>query len=63
MMPMTCSKPSGDVPQAGRKTSSQATSALAGPVGVTFDNTGALLLVADDVGNVTWRVTPAQRRK
>jgi len=30
---------------------------------VTFDNTGALLLVADDVGNVTWRVTPAQRRK
>lgn len=29
MMPMTCSKPSGDVPQAGRKTSSQATSALA----------------------------------
>ncbi|WP_176492679.1 hypothetical protein [Nitrosomonas ureae] len=26
------------------------------PVGVTFDNTGALL-VADDVGNVVWRVS------
>jgi len=26
------------------------------PVGVTFDKTGALL-VADDVGNVVWRVT------
>lgn len=28
------------------------------PVGVTFDKRGALL-VADDVGNVIWRVTPA----
>ena len=28
------------------------------PVGVTFDKPGALL-VADDVGNVIWRVTPA----
>jgi glucose/arabinose dehydrogenase len=28
------------------------------PVGVVVDNTGALL-VADDVGNVIWRVTPA----
>ncbi len=27
------------------------------PVGVTFDKTGALL-VADDVGNIVWRVTP-----
>ena len=26
------------------------------PVGVTFDNDGALL-VADDVGNVIWRVS------
>ena len=32
---------------------------LAGrPVGVQFDGRGALL-VADDVGNVVWRVTPA----
>ncbi len=30
------------------------------PVGVTFDNAGALL-VADDVGNTIWRVTPAAK--
>jgi len=30
------------------------------PVGVAFDNSGALL-VADDVGNVIWRVTPKAR--
>jgi glucose/arabinose dehydrogenase len=30
------------------------------PVGVVVDRTGALL-VADDVGNVVWRVTPAPR--
>jgi glucose/arabinose dehydrogenase len=29
------------------------------PVGVTLDKKGALL-VADDVGNVIWRVTPKQ---
>jgi glucose/arabinose dehydrogenase len=29
------------------------------PVGVAVDKSGALL-VADDVGNVIWRVTPAQ---
>ncbi|MBM3092871.1 sorbosone dehydrogenase family protein [Ensifer sp. T173] len=34
--------------------------AMGRPVGVTFDKTGALL-VADDVGNVIWRVTSAQR--
>jgi glucose/arabinose dehydrogenase len=28
------------------------------PVGVQFDRAGALL-VADDVGNVIWRVSPA----
>ena len=28
------------------------------PVGVAIDRTGALL-VADDVGNVVWRVAPA----
>jgi glucose/arabinose dehydrogenase len=28
------------------------------PAGVAFDRSGALL-VADDVGNVVWRVTPA----
>jgi glucose/arabinose dehydrogenase len=29
-------------------------------VGVAIDKTGALL-VADDVGNTVWRVTPARR--
>jgi glucose/arabinose dehydrogenase len=29
------------------------------PVGVAIDRTGALL-VADDVGNIVWRVTPAR---
>jgi glucose/arabinose dehydrogenase len=31
------------------------------PVGVAIDRTGALL-VADDVGNVVWRVTRAAER-
>ena len=30
------------------------------PVGVAIDRTGALL-VADDVGNAVWRVTPARQ--
>ena len=34
--------------------------ALGRPVGVAVDGRGALL-VADDVGNRIWRVTPAQR--
>jgi glucose/arabinose dehydrogenase len=32
--------------------------ALGRPVGVAIDRVGALL-VADDVGNIIWRVTPA----
>ncbi len=32
------------------------------PVGVAFDQKGALL-VADDVGNVIWRVTPGKKRE
>lgn len=36
--------------------------ALGRPVGVAVDRTGALL-VADDVGNVIWRVTPAASRQ
>ena len=32
--------------------------ALGRPVGVAVDKAGALL-VADDVGNIIWRVTPA----
>jgi glucose/arabinose dehydrogenase len=34
--------------------------ALGRPVGVAIDKQGALL-VADDVGNVVWRVTPAAK--
>ena len=33
--------------------------AMGRPVGVAIDDTGALL-VADDVRNIIWRVTPAQ---
>jgi len=36
--------------------------ALGRPVGVAIDRAGALL-VADDVGNVVWRVTPAPSSK
>jgi glucose/arabinose dehydrogenase len=36
--------------------------ALGRPVGVAVDRAGALL-VADDVGNVLWRVTPATSRQ
>lgn len=32
--------------------------ALGRPVGVAVDKTGALL-VADDVGNIVWRVAPS----
>ncbi|ACP25708.1 L-sorbosone dehydrogenase [Sinorhizobium fredii NGR234] len=35
--------------------------AMGRPVGVAIDRTGALL-VADDVGNIIWRVTPAKGR-
>lgn len=38
----------------------QSGDALGRPVGVAVDKTGALL-VADDVGNVIWRVTPSDR--
>ena len=31
------------------------------PVGVAVDKTGALL-IADDVGNTVWRVTPAKQQ-
>jgi glucose/arabinose dehydrogenase len=34
--------------------------AMGRPVGVAIDGTGALL-VADDVGNVVWRVAAGQR--
>ena len=36
--------------------------AMGRPVGVVVDRTGALL-VADDVGNVVWRVTPSRQKE
>ncbi|HZR76751.1 sorbosone dehydrogenase family protein [Bradyrhizobium sp.] len=59
------------VPFAGGKPSGQPRDILTGflnadgeaqgrPVGVAIDKSGALL-VADDVGNIIWRVTPARR--
>jgi glucose/arabinose dehydrogenase len=59
------------VPFAGGQPSGDAEDVLSGflndkgeaqgrPVGVTFDHAGALL-VADDVGNTIWRVTPASK--
>ncbi len=59
------------VPFAGGKPSGQPLDVLTGflsergeaqgrPAGVAIDRAGALL-VADDVGNVVWRVTPAAR--
>ena len=36
----------------------QTAQALGRPVGVAVDHSGALL-VADDVGNIIWRVSPA----
>ena len=61
----------GFVPFADGKTSGQPVDVLTGflssdekargrPVGVAIDKSGALL-VADDVGNTVWRVTPAER--
>ncbi|MCQ3971331.1 sorbosone dehydrogenase family protein, partial [Klebsiella pneumoniae] len=38
----------------------EAGEAMGRPVGVAVDKTGAVL-VADDVGNVVWRVTPDDR--
>jgi glucose/arabinose dehydrogenase len=40
---------------------SRAGDALGRPAGVAVDKTGALL-VADDVGNTVWRVTPAAQQ-
>ena len=40
---------------------SRSDEAMGRPVGVAIDRAGALL-VADDVGNVIWRVTPSSLR-
>jgi glucose/arabinose dehydrogenase len=60
-VPFTDGRPSGlpvDVLTGFRSRDGEA---LGRPVGVAVDNNGALL-VADDVGNTVWRVTPAAQQ-
>jgi len=58
-VPFAAGKPSGQPVDVLTGFLSDDDAALGRPVGVAIDRTGALL-VADDVGNVIWRVTPAQ---
>jgi glucose/arabinose dehydrogenase len=57
-VPFAGGKPSGEPLDVLTGFVSDKDEALGRPVGVAFDRAGALL-VADDVGNVVWRVTPA----
>lgn len=52
--------PDGDAEDVLTGFVNEAGEALGRPVGVAVDKTGALL-IADDVGNVIWRVTPSDR--
>lgn len=57
-VPFQNGKPDGETEDVLTGFLSEKGKALGRPVGVAVDKTGALL-VADDVGNVIWRVTPA----
>ena len=57
-MPFADGRPSGQPTDVLTGFVSEAGDALGRPVGVAIDRSGALL-VADDVGNTIWRVTPA----
>jgi glucose/arabinose dehydrogenase len=59
-VPFANGMPSGDPVDILTGFVSERREALGRPVGVAVDKAGALL-VADDVGNVVWRVTPAVR--
>ncbi len=59
-VPFTDGKPSGKPVEVLTGFVDQNGDALGRPVGVAVDKAGAIL-VADDVGNVIWRVTPAGR--
>ncbi|WP_171083381.1 PQQ-dependent sugar dehydrogenase [Telluria aromaticivorans] len=59
-VPFTDGKPSGKPVQVLTGFVDKNGDALGRPVGVAVDKAGAIL-VADDVGNVIWRVTPAGR--
>ena len=60
-VPFAAGKPSGDPVDVLTGFLDQFGDALGRPVGVAIDKRGALL-VADDVGNVVWRVTKARPR-
>ncbi len=57
-MPFKAGKPSGKPQDFLTGFLNEKEEALGRPVGVAVDKTGALL-VADDVGNTVWRVSPA----
>ena len=59
-VPFANGRPSGDPVEVLTGFLSAEGEAKGRPVGVAIDKTGALL-VADDVGNVVWRVTAAGR--
>ncbi|UVW28312.1 sorbosone dehydrogenase family protein [Massilia sp. H6] len=59
-IPFTEGKPSGKPVEVLSGFVDDSGDALGRPVGVAVDKAGAIL-VADDVGNVVWRVTPARR--
>ena len=58
-VPFTGGRPDGMPEEVLSGFVNQAGEAMGRPVGVAVDRSGALL-VADDVGNVIWRVTPAK---
>ena len=60
-MPFDGGRPAGDPRDVLTGFLSEDGKALGRPVGVAFDTRGGLL-VADDVGNVVWRVTPTLAR-
>ena len=57
-MPFSNGRPAGPPVDVLTGFLSEKEEALGRPVGVAIDRNGALL-VADDVGNVIWRVVPA----
>ncbi len=57
-VPFTAGVPNGPPEEVLTGFLNEQDQAMGRPVGVQFDRTGALL-VADDVGNVIWRVSPA----
>jgi glucose/arabinose dehydrogenase len=58
-VPFTDGRPSGPVEEVLTGFLDSAENARGRPVGVAVDARGAVL-VADDVGNAVWRLTPAQ---